>query len=587
MNNYMYFINLDDNIVKFGISNRISTCINSHYSKFVTQKQICNQLKIIKLICINHDILNKKTESRLKKYIKFNNVLFKEYEETELFYITDLDFYIKKIETFIKHIIAEFDSNDNSYYELNDAEISLLYTKSVKKEKIVTLVNGCDDTNNTYYEKICPRCGKQFNQKSSLNLHFKKKNICEAKYMDVSYDELLKNFDLYYNDYFMQFKFKKIDNTNDDKTCLRCGHNFVRTDSFKRHLKRKNLCELNYLDIDYDFMVKNYESLKNVYTSMANFPHQQLIKKVIKSDITVDHCGINSDQQIVEKSIEKTDKAYICNFCGKEYTNKNSFYVHKKRYCKKAKIENEKISLTQDILNNKYEVMKIEYEEKIEKQSEEINKIKSEMESKANQEKNKLKDELYEKINELEKKLQILTVNSAQNIGHQGDIEQQTNIENQQNNQINIYINAYGSEDISHLTLQDWSQILNKNFGALPELVKRIHIDKRENCNLYIPDMKNKYGMRFNGEYWEFKELKPMLDELVLDNIGRMYEFINKPSIKIERELYDKIDEIVDKTEKEEKTREMYKEKLKLLLLSNRDKIKETYENIYNKKLKI
>ena len=44
----------------------------------------------------------------------------------------------------------------------------------------------------TYY---CFRCGKDFLHKGHLNRHFKKRKLCESKYLDVSYNEIEENYE--------------------------------------------------------------------------------------------------------------------------------------------------------------------------------------------------------------------------------------------------------------------------------------------------------------------------------------------------------------------------------------------------------
>lgn len=49
--------------------------------------------------------------------------------------------------------------------------------------------------------KICPRCGKDFRQKSNLINHLNRKTICDAKYLDIKKDEIINNYDNYIKEY--------------------------------------------------------------------------------------------------------------------------------------------------------------------------------------------------------------------------------------------------------------------------------------------------------------------------------------------------------------------------------------------------
>lgn len=66
MNNYMYFINLDDQVIKFGVSSSICSRLNTHHDKFVKYLGLKNQLDIINIIGFKNKILNKEVENRLK-----------------------------------------------------------------------------------------------------------------------------------------------------------------------------------------------------------------------------------------------------------------------------------------------------------------------------------------------------------------------------------------------------------------------------------------------------------------------------------------------------------------------------------------
>lgn len=96
MENFMYFIKIDNHIIKFGISSDLHRRIRSHYNKFVNQLHTTNDLEILNIIRFKNKELNKETEKRLKKCIRVNNKFMKEYDETELFHLDEYDHYTKK-----------------------------------------------------------------------------------------------------------------------------------------------------------------------------------------------------------------------------------------------------------------------------------------------------------------------------------------------------------------------------------------------------------------------------------------------------------------------------------------------------------
>jgi hypothetical protein len=170
---------------------------------------------------------------------------------------------------------------------------------------------------------------------------------------------------------------------------------------------------------------------------------------------------------------------------------------------------------------------------------------------------------LTNKILELEEKLDTI-------------IQSQDNLNN------DIIINKYGNENIDNITLNEWKSILNKRYMAVPELIKKIHIDIEENRNIYIPSEKGKYVKVFDGKIWNYNDMKQMLDILVNDNSNRMYDFINEPSNDIKKDLYDKVNNLIDELEYKNKVRDNCKEKIRLLLLNNNKLIKQNFKDINN-----
>jgi hypothetical protein len=74
----------------------------------------------------------------------------------------------------------------------------------------------------------------------------------------------------------------------------------------------------------------------------------------------------------------------------------------------------------------------------------------------------------------------------------------------QNNIQNNIVVTPFGKEDLSFLTLKDYTRILNKGCYSVPELLKLIHCNdnKPEYRNVYIKNYKDEYMFTFDGEDW-------------------------------------------------------------------------------------
>jgi len=72
------------------------------------------------------------------------------------------------------------------------------------------------------------------------------------------------------------------------------------------------------------------------------------------------------------------------------------------------------------------------------------------------------------------------------------------------NIQNNIIVTPFGKEDLSFLTVKDYTRILNKGCYSIPELLKLIHCNdnKPEYRNVYIKNFKDEYMFTFDGKDW-------------------------------------------------------------------------------------
>lgn len=142
------------------------------------------------------------------------------------------------------------------------------------------------------------------------------------------------------------------------KTCLRCGHSFSRKDNFKRHVNRSNICDVKYIDISYQYMVDNYKELYEIYNICKEkniiFPPDGVHNSMHSIHCSVPE-GMHEYTQSVHNggndvsddiAIEVSNKnIYKCEYCNKSMINKSSYYRHKRKFCpvKNNKKDNNKI----------------------------------------------------------------------------------------------------------------------------------------------------------------------------------------------------------------------------------------------------
>ena len=120
----------------------------------------------------------------------------------------------------------------------------------------------------------------------------------------------------------------------------------------------------------------------------------------------------------------------------------------------------------------------------------------------------------------------------------------------------NITLISYNdTPDLSHLTNIDYLNIMNKGIYSVPSLIEAIHFNpkKPENRNIYIPNLKNKYVMVWNGNNWKLFNRQDVLNQLYEHNsnilIDKMEEFIDIGE-KLEPRIMKKFKRFVEKKKK-------------------------------------
>jgi hypothetical protein len=90
-------------------------------------------------------------------------------------------------------------------------------------------------------------------------------------------------------------------------------------------------------------------------------------------------------------------------------------------------------------------------------------------------------------------------------------------VNNTINVQQNIIVTPFGKEDLSFLTLKDYTKIFNKGCYSIPEIVKLIHCneDKPEFMNVYIKNFKDEYMFTFDGKDWDIEKKDDVLNNMI------------------------------------------------------------------------
>ena len=290
-----------------------------------------------------------------------------------------------------------------------------------------------------------------------------------------------------------------------------------------------------------------------------------------KSDPSIPFQGSNfgTFHSIIGSTDHNTTDKIICEYCKKEFTLKTNYYIHKKQRCNVIK----KNKIMDEYLHTTYNLLKLEYEEKLKAETEKI-------EEKMKEENIKIKEDLENKIKELESKLVPSTPNTQINNGVIGD-----NNGHIGDNITNITINNFGEEKYT-ITAQDCEKIMSHGFDMIVKLIEYIHITQPENRNAFIPSLKEKYAMVMQNQKWNLVDRKDFIDNLVIHKnvmLEQMLDDYGSQFVKVDPKSSRSI---LNFCKNDEEEYDRIKSKTNLLLYNNKDLVKNTYESNYGKQIK-
>ena len=181
---------------------------------------------------------------------------------------------------------------------------------------------------------------------------------------------------------------------------------------------------------------------------------------------------------------KKNPEHFPCKYCNKVFKYKQGMYRHIKYTCKKNKDED--FQELARLMNEKEKQMSLK---------------ETTMKS--------MKDDMIKmqkQIDKLTNKLQI------QNINH-GTIQNCNNL-------VNIQLLNHNDTDYSHLTPNDYANCINDCNKCVKTLIEKVHfnIDKPENMNIFLSNIKGKYIMIYKDNTWQIQDKKRQIDDLYDNN---------------------------------------------------------------------
>jgi hypothetical protein len=114
-------------------------------------------------------------------------------------------------------------------------------------------------------------------------------------------------------------------------------------------------------------------------------------------------------------------------------------------------------------------------------------------------------EKMQKQIDKLTNKLQIQNINN-------GII----NNNNNNNNTINIQLLNHDDTDYSHMTPNDYITCIQSCNRCVKQMIEKIHfnMDKPENMNIYLSNIKGKYVMIYKDNSWQLRDKKDQIDDM-------------------------------------------------------------------------
>ena len=125
----------------------------------------------------------------------------------------------------------------------------------------------------------------------------------------------------------------------------------------------------------------------------------------------------------------------------------------------------------------------------------------------------------------------------------------------QTNNQTNVQLNNFGSENLDMLTDKYMRRMIIYPYSAIPKMIKKIHFNDKfpENQNIRMLNKKdNKLQIRNNNK-WEYVNKKEALESLISDKNYQLDKYYEENRETFESQYQMRFDNFQDKLEENDK----------------------------------
>ena len=264
-----------------------------------------------------------------------------------------------------------------------------------------------------------------------------------------------------------------------------------------------------------------------------------------KTFATKDSYNRHINSKDIHKIYQEHVKKYICN-CGKMYLHRQSLAKHKQKCTEiKSRIEYIQREPQIDTIVDTELLLQKQFEKEKEQLLEQFEKEKEQLKKKVEKEKEQLLEQLQKDKEELQKQVETEKLRNT------------NNIDTQNNNNLNIQINAFGCENLEYITEEFKLKCVKQIYQSIPEMVIKIHFNTKypENHNVKIPNKKLSHASIMTADnMWKTVDKKTTITSMVDKSFNLLddtYEEHKSQLSEIKRKNYEKYQEKYWKNDKQ------------------------------------